>query len=548
MTSENLSTSPPAPGPPTGALDASVGRSLQRTTHIRQKPRRGGVSGLISSPKKTMKLLLIIPAALLVISSVTASTVEEKLVLKYGKLKMLESCFGKEEMKAYKTLMKEAYKTCMSKPLNLTGMPSPSDSKDPEVIPLAEGEYRYFTEEKVRSLSQKLEAKISNKTCIYQELGYVDESGELLYDNIIKKIEDIKGLDQQLKDDLIDGVTSCKKVATCITTDNSPLPYTPAMIRFKTFYKCHKQKKFIACLKKDLRAKREEFDFTAPEDLNDDVEEDDKMLALIWGKQSYLFRKDMLRWRPIFFVILVAFYPSVDGDSATFKKIAHLPSIAEDFEVMSLSAPSNLFDKAVTCGRKCSVYEPCTTFCCDDHQCLGYQLNITSKKAALFPAAEGNFTACYSKTFNKTYPIMDSVILTGSGSLEEVEKMLDNDCSPNGTYHSEENEWFQVAFPGPHLVSRIYFLHDEIHNHFPNASYIKLHHEVKNPPGAGTSFSLAYRDHEQQVISVYELNPPQIGRGVIRQSGSRRLCGSTVGSRVGTSYELVGTSYELYVT
>ncbi|XP_018023718.1 uncharacterized protein LOC108679577 [Hyalella azteca] len=232
-----------------------------------------------------MKVVVVL-ALLAGVAYVKASSIEQDLVLKYGKIKMMENCMGKEESKRTKNKVRDAYKICKAKPVEYKGVANANAGSDPVVAKVPEGDYQYFTEDKVRSLSRKLVAKISNKTCVFRELGFIDASDELLYENITNEIKNIKGLDLQVQEDLLESVQLCKQVATCIKTDNILVPSPPQHIRFKVFLKCYKQKKLMACLKKDLRAKSSEFDFSAPEDANDMVDEDDKMLALIWGQAA----------------------------------------------------------------------------------------------------------------------------------------------------------------------------------------------------------------------------------------------------------------------
>lgn len=70
----------------------------------------------------------------------------------------------------------------------------------------------------------------------------------------------------------------------CVPTKDMQVPLTPAIMRFKVFKNCNMHMKFMACMKKDLRSKRDEFDLTGLGDSLAGADDDEKMLAIIWGK------------------------------------------------------------------------------------------------------------------------------------------------------------------------------------------------------------------------------------------------------------------------
>lgn len=145
------------------------------------------------------------------------------------------------------------------------------------------GSFKYFTEDRVRAITQKMQAKVSNLTCIMREMGYMDSSDEVLYNAMVTEIRSLR-LEPELELDLVEAVEDCKQMAMCVPTKDSQVPMTPALMRFKVFHKCNMHMKFMACMKKDLRGKRDEFDLSGLGDSLDGADDDEKMLAIIWGK------------------------------------------------------------------------------------------------------------------------------------------------------------------------------------------------------------------------------------------------------------------------
>ena len=69
----------------------------------------------------------------------------------------------------------------------------------------------------------------------------------------------------------------------CMPVKKMVAPFTPEIMRMKVFKKCNMKLKLAACMKKDLRAKRDQFDLTGLDSIKD-IDDDDKMLAVIWAK------------------------------------------------------------------------------------------------------------------------------------------------------------------------------------------------------------------------------------------------------------------------
>lgn len=86
-----------------------------------------------------------------------------------------------------------------------------------------------------------------------QELGYLNGNLEPTYDKIIAKIRSLQ-VQEELKNDIIDGVDFCKQFAQCIPeSTNDKSPFSNALMKPMFFFRCYKHKKLEACIMKDVR-------------------------------------------------------------------------------------------------------------------------------------------------------------------------------------------------------------------------------------------------------------------------------------------------------
>nr|XP_022914468.1 uncharacterized protein LOC111424959 [Onthophagus taurus] len=107
----------------------------------------------------------------------------------------------------------------------------------------------------LETLSSKMNPKVSNVTCVMQELGYLDENLEPNYDKIIKRIENLP-VPKELRQDIHDGITYCQQFSQCIPEPkNTASPLSRELSKPMLFFKCYKYKKLEACVMKDVREK-----------------------------------------------------------------------------------------------------------------------------------------------------------------------------------------------------------------------------------------------------------------------------------------------------
>lgn len=72
----------------------------------------------------------------------------------------------------------------------------------------------------------------------------------------------------------------------CTPVNNILAPMIAETFRFRVFHNCREHANTFACLKKDLRSRRYEFELTASEDDMEAPAADDQMLAIMWGEAT----------------------------------------------------------------------------------------------------------------------------------------------------------------------------------------------------------------------------------------------------------------------
>jgi hypothetical protein len=130
------------------------------------------------------------------------------------------------------------------------------------------------------------------------------------------------------------------------------------------------------------------------------------------------------------------------------------------------------------------------------------------------PAASIQFDGCYFKE-------AAVITVTGLDSQAELDQLFVGYNITSQCFHSSPDiVWIQIEFHMPKLISKVYFLHDNYHNHHIAASDIMLQQVIQHPPPTGTSFTLQSGNQAPGSMSVYELYPPQYGRAVSFKSSS----------------------------
>lgn len=193
---------------------------------------------------------------------------------KYAHHKIMEGCFGKEEVKKYYVQMMDASKKCgMGLPHESAGdidfqeiineiraaalkMGSSSQSSQYyQLVPVMEGgRYRrdaHSGAEMIQHLKEKMTHKIANVTCMLHELNWIKEDKSPNYALVETHINGID--DAFLKDQLLYGMDMCRDYANCMPVKKAKNPMLKELGTYIFFQQCMEMQKCEACFKKDFR-------------------------------------------------------------------------------------------------------------------------------------------------------------------------------------------------------------------------------------------------------------------------------------------------------
>ncbi|XP_063591325.1 uncharacterized protein LOC134768429 [Penaeus indicus] len=228
---------------------------------------------------------------------------------KYGYSKVMTNCFGEDLYYGWYKQVFKAMKECYGKETVLP-MHGASDMEDESeenygnqpvfVILNAEEQgqkfplrFAFAQRQKrealydapvLKKMVSKMKAKIGNFTCVMKKMNYVDEDFNIEYDNMKKEIQDL-GLEDELADDLMEGIDICKDFTQCLPTGTSPMPMK--LQKMLAFLKCDKEARFSICTKHDFMKKLDYFDTSAIlEEGEGDDEAAEKLIHIMWGLEA----------------------------------------------------------------------------------------------------------------------------------------------------------------------------------------------------------------------------------------------------------------------
>jgi len=230
---------------------------------------------------------LILLVALASLCSAGGGGYKEAMMKKYAHHKIMEDCFGKEEVKKYYVMMMDASKKCGSdRPVDGTeeidfreiineirsaalkmGSRSPSNQYYQLVPVMQGGRYRrdaHPTAEKLQYLKEKMTHKIANVTCMLRELNWINEDKTPNYDFYETFISEIT--DPYLKNQLFYSFDMCKDYANCMPVKKAKNPMLKELGTYLFFHKCIEMKELQACFKKDFRYMMADYGFDAVEE------------------------------------------------------------------------------------------------------------------------------------------------------------------------------------------------------------------------------------------------------------------------------------------
>jgi len=227
-------------------------------------------------------------AVLLCVVVATYGWGSEMAIKKYGHMKIVSSCFGEEVMKEWLVKWKDATAKCKNEGASMTDLPSyrqylmelRSGASKPEYVPVPvpyyfpqQGQMNQFMSQfnkasmnpfqslnrakrsehsSLDHLEEKMKDKVGNITCVLQELGFMDENHQPIYDAAITFLKDLQIADE-LKADLLDAMDMCKDFAMCLPVEKAKHPLKKKLGTAMGYSKCTSMMQVKVCMKHDMR-------------------------------------------------------------------------------------------------------------------------------------------------------------------------------------------------------------------------------------------------------------------------------------------------------
>jgi len=242
-----------------------------------------------------------------VVASGLAFMAPKSAVKVYGYMTIMKNCYGEDILKGYMTKFKDAAVTCSGKPTSVSDMPAVrqylmqlrAQAARPNYIPVPipmfgrqgdlsslfrQGDMNPFqqqdienpfssrtkrsvdlTPERLEMMKEHMLSKVSNMTCMFQEMGYMKEDKTPDYDYCMEETANLE-IDNELKADLIEDMSMCRDFAKCMPADAIKSPIMRESGEFMAFMKCCKAREMVACMKKDFRKGAADAGYEAPDD------------------------------------------------------------------------------------------------------------------------------------------------------------------------------------------------------------------------------------------------------------------------------------------
>jgi len=233
-------------------------------------------------------LRLIVLVALASLCSAGGGGYKEAMMKKYAHHKIMEGCFGNDEIMKFKKMAMEASKKCGMGPTHggamgdidfqeiineirnaamKMGSSSPSNQYYQLVPVLQGGRYRrdaHNATDMLQHLKEKMTHKIANVTCMLRELDWINEDKT---PNYALHEAYINGMDDAfLKDQLLYGMDMCRDYANCMPVKKAKNPMLKELGTYIFFQQCMEMQKCEACFKKDFRYMMGDYGFDVVEE------------------------------------------------------------------------------------------------------------------------------------------------------------------------------------------------------------------------------------------------------------------------------------------
>merc|ERR1712168_469864 len=227
-----------------------------------------------------------------VLAAAMAWPAPKSVVKNYAYLTIMKNCYGEEVLKGYMTKFKDASATCSGKPTSISDMPAVrqylmqlrAQAARPNYIPVPipmfgrqGGDFSNFFQQQqqeaeihnpfssrtkrnvdlspgmLEMMKERIASKISNMTCVMQEMGYMKEDKTPDYDYCMEETANLD-IDNDLKADLIEDMSMCRDFAKCMPLDALKSPIQR---------ECGE---FMGCMKKDFRKGAADAGYEVPDD------------------------------------------------------------------------------------------------------------------------------------------------------------------------------------------------------------------------------------------------------------------------------------------
>jgi len=201
-------------------------------------------------------------------------------MMKYGHMKIQQSCFGEEYINNEWDIMKAASKKCSTQPQLIAtdeldfqdvideirnmalpwGSRSDSSAQRFQLVSAggrskrhaSEEKHKHTTAEKLYHLKEKMACMIGNMTCMLRDLDYMKADNTPNFATFEKKIADWEG-SQEMKDELTWAMDVCKDFSMCISPQRAKSPFMKELGHHISFSKCMEMKKMQICMKTDYK-------------------------------------------------------------------------------------------------------------------------------------------------------------------------------------------------------------------------------------------------------------------------------------------------------
>jgi len=240
-----------------------------------------------------------------VLAAAMAWPAPKSVVKSYAYLTIMKNCYGEEVLKGYMTKFKDAAAMCSGKPTSISDMPAVrqylmqlrAQAARPNYIPVPipmfggrqGGDLSNFFQQQQQDaeivnpfgsrtkrnvdlspemldmMKEQIASKMSNMTCMMQEMGYMKEDKTPDYDYCMEETANLD-IDNDLKADLIEDMSMCRDFAKCMPLDALKSPIQRECGEFMGFMKCCKAREMVSCMKKDFRKGAADAGYEAPDD------------------------------------------------------------------------------------------------------------------------------------------------------------------------------------------------------------------------------------------------------------------------------------------